>query len=296
MTTNALVPNGSPARDLTLVRDDEARQTPTLNALVPSSLTEAMKLAELMSRARLVPQHLQAQPADCLLVIEQASRWGLSPFAVAQSTSVIQGKLMFEGKLVAAVVNARGELADRLSYEYAGEGDNRTVRVSGRMRGETEPRTVEVRLGDAKTNNKVWATQPDQQLMYHGARVWARRHMPELMLGVYSREEFNEQVEEQRQERRQQRQEAPQGPSADVAPSASDEPPKASPGQVRALNIAMGGIIDAIKAAAGVQDERAAKLMWLSAMVGREVSSSKDLLADEIGRLIDAAKAGEMPA
>jgi hypothetical protein len=38
----------------------------------------------------------------------------------------------------------------------------------------------------------VWQTQPDQQLMYHGVRVWARRHTPELMLGVYSPEEFDE--------------------------------------------------------------------------------------------------------
>ena len=34
--------------------------------------------------------------------------------------------------------------------------------------------------------------QPDQQLAYHGSRVWARRHAPELMLGVYSPEEFDE--------------------------------------------------------------------------------------------------------
>ena len=49
-----------------------------------------------------------------------------------------------------------------------------------------------MKLADARTNNRVWQTQPDQQLMYHGVRVWARRHTPELMLGVYSPEEFDE--------------------------------------------------------------------------------------------------------
>jgi hypothetical protein len=38
----------------------------------------------------------------------------------------------------------------------------------------------------------MWQKQVDQQLMYHGTRVWARRHTPELMLGVYSPEEFDE--------------------------------------------------------------------------------------------------------
>lgn len=168
-----------------------AVQTPSSGfSIVPSNLTEAMRLAEMMSNARLVPQALQKSPADCLLVIEQASRWGMSPFAAAQSVSVIQGKLMFEGKLVAAVINASGNLQERLSYEYEGIGDDRTIIVSGLVKGEKKPRELSVKLKDAKTANKVWNTQPDQQLMYHGARVWARRHMPELMLGVYSPEEF----------------------------------------------------------------------------------------------------------
>ena len=159
--------------------------------LVPSNMAEAMRLAEMMATAKLVPVALQKSPADCLMVIQQAIRWDMDPFAVAQECSVIQGKLMHSGKLVAAVVNARGNLTNRLSFSYKGEGDNRTITVTGQLQGEATPRTVNVRLSDAKTNNNVWRTQPDQQLMYHGTRVWARRHTPELMLGVYSEEEFD---------------------------------------------------------------------------------------------------------
>ena len=160
------------------------------SALVPTDMNGAMRMAEMMANGRLVPQHLQKSPADCLMVIEQAMRWRMSPFAVAQSTSVIQGKLMFEGKLVAAALHSSGALASRLEYEYSGSGDDRVVKVSATLAGETVPRSVPVRLGDAKTNNKVWQTQPDQQLAYHGARVWARRFCPEVMLGVYSPEEM----------------------------------------------------------------------------------------------------------
>jgi len=165
---------------------------PLDRSLVPTNMADAMRLAEMMATAKLVPKDLQKSPADCLMVIQQAIRWEMDPFAVAQECSVIQGKLMHNGKLVAAVVNARGNLTERLSYSYEGEGDNRTITVSGRLQGELTARTVTVRLGNAKTNNRVWQSQPDQQLMYHGARVWARRHTPELMLGVYSPEEFDE--------------------------------------------------------------------------------------------------------
>lgn len=99
---------------------------------------------------------------------------------------------MHSGKLVAAVINARGNLAERLSFAYEGDGDGRTITVTGRYPGETGRRDVRVCIKDAKTNNRMWQIQPDQQLMYHGSRVWARRHAPELMLGVYSPEEFDE--------------------------------------------------------------------------------------------------------
>ena len=80
--------------------------------LMPTNMAEAMRLAEMMATAKLVPSALQKSPADCLMVIQQAIRWDMDPFAVAQECSVIQGKLMHSGKLVAAVVNARGNLTD----------------------------------------------------------------------------------------------------------------------------------------------------------------------------------------
>ena len=158
--------------------------------LAPDSLDGAFRLADAMSAAKLVPGHLQGKPSDCLLVIEQALRWGMSPFAVAQETSVIQGKLMYSGKLTAAVVNGLGNISKRLSYRYDGTGDNRSVTVSAQFQGESEPREIRVELREAKTANKFWVTQTDQQLSYYGARKWARLHAPDLMLGIYSPEEF----------------------------------------------------------------------------------------------------------
>jgi hypothetical protein len=160
------------------------------NALVPANITDAMHLAEFMSRARTVPKHLQDSPGDCLMVIEQAMRWGMSPFAVAQATSVISGKLMYEGKLVAAAVESSGAIVGLIAYDFSGEGDGRTITVTATRRGETNPRTVTVAFKDARTNNEMWKRQPDQQLVYHGARVWARRWTPAVILGVYSREEM----------------------------------------------------------------------------------------------------------
>jgi hypothetical protein len=158
-------------------------------SLVPQTMDQAVRLAEIMSRGKLIPEHIR-NPADALMVIEQAMRWNMSPFAVAQATSSIHGKLMFEGKLVAAALHSSGALATRLAYDYEGAGDNRTVKVSATLAGETAPRELTIRYGDVKTSNEWWKKQPDQQLAYSGARNWARRFAPEVMLGVYSPEEM----------------------------------------------------------------------------------------------------------
>ena len=155
----------------------------TTSGLVPKSMDEALRLAEFMAKARTVPKHLQDSPGDCLMVVELAMRWGMSPFAVAQGTSVISGKLMLEGKMVAAAVETSGAIVGHIDYSYAGEGEARAITVSATRRGETNPRTVTVTLKEAKTNNEMWKRQPDQQLAYHGVRVWARRWTPSVILG-----------------------------------------------------------------------------------------------------------------
>jgi len=160
------------------------------NSMIPTDMGAALRLAEMMSTGRLVPAHLQKSPGDCLMVIELAMRFRMSPFAVAQCTSVIQGKLMLEGKLVAAAINSAGVLEDRLAYDFSGVNDTRAVTVRGTMRGEDEPREMTVTLKEAQTTNPLWKKQPDQQLVYFATRAWARRHAPEVMLGVYSPEEF----------------------------------------------------------------------------------------------------------
>ena len=61
-------------------------------ALVPANMSEAIKLAEIMASAKLVPVGLQKSVADCLMVVQQAVRWQMDPFAVAQECSVISGQ------------------------------------------------------------------------------------------------------------------------------------------------------------------------------------------------------------
>jgi hypothetical protein len=163
-----------------------------MTALVPTNVGEAESLSRVLSTAKLVPDHLRGSAGDCLLVVMQAQRWGMDALSVAQCTSVVRGKLCYEGKLVAAVLYSMGVLEGRLRYEYSGEGQNRKVRVIGRLRGENEDRTIEGTVGAWQTDNGNWKKSPDDMLAYRGARQWARRHAPEALLGVYTPDEMDD--------------------------------------------------------------------------------------------------------
>lgn len=163
----------------------------------PTNIQDAIILAERMSEMTLLPEHLRKKPSDCLLVLSQALSWGMNPIAVAQGTSVIRGRLMFEGKLVAAVVNARAGLTSSLRYSFQYHektGVPEWLTVSGTILGETEPREIHLSYGQACKINQNGQMQqnPEQQMCYIGARIWARRHTPEVLLGVYAPDELGD--------------------------------------------------------------------------------------------------------
>lgn len=161
----------------------------------PSLFAQLQRVATMLSQSGAVPAHLKNNVADCAIVAAQAFRWKMDVFAVAASVYVLQGKLGYEGKLIAAVVNASPKLDKKLNYEYSGEGRKRKVRVFGTLKGETEPRVIEGTVEGWATQNKQWQSMADQMLAYRGAREWARRHMPETLLGIHAEEELPEVVQ-----------------------------------------------------------------------------------------------------
>jgi hypothetical protein len=189
-TSTALVKSTPQKPEKLIVRDESQ----LANLLDTARFEHCYRIATAMSKASLIPEHLKSggeaqSAANCFLVVNQALRWGFDPFAVAPSTYSIGGKLGYEGKLIAAVVNASGKLVGPLQYEHAGKGDDMEVTVTGTLKGEDKPRTVKVKVRDARTNNKMWNTDPEQKLCYNGAIKWARRHAPELVMGVMSEDD-----------------------------------------------------------------------------------------------------------
>jgi hypothetical protein len=181
----------------------------------------AQRIASIMAKSNLLPKHLrgngptpeeraQQSMANCFRVVNQAFRWGFDPFAIVDETYEVHGRMGYQGKLIAAVVNAKCSIAGGLRYVYNTQQADHFAVVTFASEfpitpeqfdwlveyAESEDRlalqeltkarimAVRVSVGQARTTNDMWNKDPEQKLAYNGALKWARRYAPQLMLGV----------------------------------------------------------------------------------------------------------------
>lgn len=178
-----------------LISSNQSSDLSTQSPLLTPQFDAMIRLAECMCLSKTVPAFLHNSPADCLRIIELAARIGVSPFMLADGAYFVSGKLALDGKTIAALINSSSYISGSLRYTYNGEGSERSLDVSGTIRGESEPRVITVTLAqgmrDSGGARERWKNDPDQMLVYYGARVWARRHAPEIIMGLYTPDELN---------------------------------------------------------------------------------------------------------
>jgi hypothetical protein len=160
------------------------------SSIAPQNLGEVVRFAEVMCRADIaLPKHLRGNAGACMAVALQALQWEMNPFAVASKSYSVNGIIAYEAQLIAAVVNTRSGIKGRLKYEYFEEGDAMWCRVSGTLDDEVCAYDSPPVSAITPKNSPLWKTDQRQQLGYYSARSWARRHCPEVLLGIYDREE-----------------------------------------------------------------------------------------------------------
>lgn len=155
---------------------------------------EVMEFAKLMALAdSAVPQPFRKNAGMCLAVTFQAIEWQMSPFQVANKAYVVNDRIGFESQLIHAVIEARAPLQHRLDCRYEGEGPTRKCIVTGMFTNGDQREYESPQLGSIRVKNSpLWHSDPDQQLWYYASRSWARKWCPDVLMGIYTREELAE--------------------------------------------------------------------------------------------------------
>lgn len=161
--------------------------------LEEDNLAKMTKVAEMLASSKVsVPDHLRGNVGDCMAIVTQAMLWNMNPFAVAQKTHLVNGRLGYEAQLVNAVLQASGLVRGMPRYEYRGEGEALECRVAFVPRCESELVWGEwlVLKAIITRNSPLWKTNQRQQLGYLQIKNWARSFAPGAILGVYSVDEL----------------------------------------------------------------------------------------------------------
>jgi len=157
------------------------------------NMSELMEFAKMMAVSKLaIPQHLRNEPGQCLAVCVQALEWRMSPFAVANKSYAVNGRIAYESQLIHAVVEARAPLKKRLRCDYEGEGANLVCVVTGVFKNDPDPVVYRSpKISEIKVKNSpLWSSDPPQQLWHYSVRAFARRYCPDVLLGIYTEDEL----------------------------------------------------------------------------------------------------------
>lgn len=173
----------------------------------------------LMNSSIMNPEIRGNGPEQCfsnlMLLSDQSDRWKLPLVAIVQETSIVHGKLVFSGKLIAAALQSslgiklfpwftgeRGAIDYRVylsdvSWDDMTDEQMDALRPGVQIRGR---RIVDGSVGEWRTLQKnstnptpAWTGAATQnQLIYRGSREWARRFESAHMLGVYGDDEIDQ--------------------------------------------------------------------------------------------------------
>lgn len=195
---------------------DNMKMAPGLAIYFVDALYQRCKAVALrMSEARgMVGPHLINNPGACMAIISRSITWNLDPFAVAQATYEVKGKIGYEGKLCQAILENSGSIEGQLKFEFFGDWDKLRgkfkmtgavgsgerkpqqlwtdedeiglgVKVSAQVKGETTPREEEFFFAEMQPRNStLWILRPKQQMRYATARAYGNLATPGIFMGI----------------------------------------------------------------------------------------------------------------
>jgi hypothetical protein len=268
----------------------------------PAPLSEKMRYAQALSGSNLLPKQYRDQPANLLFALEYADALGVAPINAITSIHVIEGKPSASADLIASLVRRAG-------HKLRVSGDD-TFAEATILRADDPDFPFTVRWDIAKarqaglTGKGVWKAYPSAMLRSRAITEVARMAAPDALFGViYTPEELGAEVDAagdvvQPVSTPGRQVSAPvsdrsgmsrlrtavqvEEPAAPVTP---DAPVDVVDGEVVASPAQRTAVIAAL-AADGVPEDKASILASLSERVGREVSGTGDLTADEAEQIL----------
>jgi hypothetical protein len=177
----------------------------SINFMDFSNLERALKTAEMLSKAKCLPQEFWGNPADILVVVQFGDDLGIKPMTALQNTMIVNNRPALWGDLMLAIcMRTKGKEGGFIDCIETFDEENQIakciVKRDGReplertfSRQKAETAKLWGKVG--KTGNaSSWVTHPERMLQFK-ARGFALRDMfPDILKGVVSIEEMADEL------------------------------------------------------------------------------------------------------
>jgi hypothetical protein len=159
-------------------------------ALQPTSMNEAMQMADMLAKSQMVPKHYQNKPQDTLVAMMMGSELGLNPIQALQNIAVINGKPSIYGDAMMALVQNHPAFG---GVDESFDESTMTAHCSvWRKGGNTH--TQSFSKADAEKaglwgKSGPWQQYPKRMLQFRARGFALRNQFADALAGLITREE-----------------------------------------------------------------------------------------------------------
>ena len=153
-----------------------------------TTMDEAMRVADVLSKSTLVPKDYMGQPGNVMLAIMWGKELGLAPLQAMQSIAVINGRPSIWGDALMAMVRGSGQLE---SISETDDGDTATCTI--KRKGETEQsRTFsmeDAQLAGLSGKQGPWRMYPKRMRQLRARSFALRDIFADILAGMHIADE-----------------------------------------------------------------------------------------------------------
>lgn len=160
-------------------------------ALQPQNLTEAMQLADMLSKSGMVPKQYTGNPQSTLVAMMMGSELGLNPIQSLQNIAVINGKPSIYADALLALVQNHPKFG---GHEESFDEKTMTAACTVWRKGDKNPHTVTFSQADAQQaglwgKSGPWQSYPKRMLMWRARGYALRDKFADALGGLITAEE-----------------------------------------------------------------------------------------------------------
>lgn len=166
----------------------------------PQTFQGAMNMACALADSTIIPKDFQKNPSNCLIAIEMSARLNASPMMVMQNLFVVNGRPAWSSQWIVAMINQSRKYKTELQYEFGNDPDDGGLscfawaidREGHKVVGPKITMKMAEAEGWVSKNGSKWKTMPQVMIQYRAASFFGRKNCPDMIMGIYSRDEVME--------------------------------------------------------------------------------------------------------